>query len=198
MIIVGIDAHSRSHTAAAIDEQGRLLDTLEVTAGPTGLEQLSEWLARWEQPRLVAIENARGYGLALARRLLIGGEELLDVPAALTAEGRRGSGQRGKHDEGDALVIARVALRDQARLPRLDAGVLDDELKLLTDARDQLIIESGRWRNRAHALLRVAAPGYQARTGALASAGAVRRAQAIARRAQRHDPVRARLALDAL
>src|SRR3954453_18019179 len=151
MIIVGIDAHSGPHTAAAIDEQGRLLDTLEVTAGPTGLEQLSEWLARWEQPRLVAIEKARGYGLPLARRLLIGGEELLDVPAALPAEGRRGSGQRGKHDEGDALVIARVALRDQAPLPRLDAGVLDDELKLLTDARAQLIIESGRWRNRAHA-----------------------------------------------
>jgi transposase len=198
MIIVGIDAHSRAHAAAAVDEQGRLLDSLEVVAGPVGLEQLCMWLARFEQPRLVAVENARGYGLALVRRLLVAGEELVDVPAALTAKGRRHGGQRGKDDQGDALIIARVALRDQERLPRLDASFLDDELKLLADTRDQLIVEASRWRNRAHALLRVAAPGYQARTGALASAGAVRRAQAVARHAVANDPVRGRLALAAL
>jgi hypothetical protein len=95
-------------------------------------------------------------------------------------------------------VGAWIALRDQERLPRIDTSLFDDELKLLADAREQLIVEAGRWRNRAHALLRVAAPGYQARTGALASAGAVRRAQAVARRAQRSDPVRGRLALEAL
>jgi transposase len=198
MIIVGIDAHSRSHTAAAVDEHGRLLNTLEVTAGPAGLSQLCEWLARFEQPRLVAIENARGYGLAIVRLLLAQGEELVDVPATLTCDGRRSSGHRGKHDQGDALVVARIGLRDQDRLPRLDASVLDDELKLLADARDQLIVEAGRWRNRAHALLRVAAPGYQAKTGALASAGSVGRARAIARRASMHDPIRGRLAVQAL
>lgn len=199
MIIVGIDPHSRSHAAAAIDEQGRLIDGLDVDAGTGGLAQLSDWIAAFPQPRLVAIENARGYGLAIVRRLLAQGEELVDVPAGLTCDGRRGSGQRGKHDQGDALVVARIGLRDQKRLPRLDATVLDDELKLLTDTRDQLIVEAGRWRNRAHALLRVAAPGYQTKTGALASAGSVRRARAVARRAaQQHDPLRGRLAVQAL
>src|SRR5205809_305018 len=54
-------------------------------------------------------------------------------------------------------------------------------------------------RSRAHALLRVAAPGYQAKTGALASAGSVRRARALAKRAaQRDDPLRGRLAVQAL
>jgi transposase len=65
-------------------------------------------------------------------------------------------------------------------------------------SRDQLIVEAGRWRNHAHALLRVAAPGYQAKTGALASAGSVRRARAVARRASEYDPVRGRLAVQAL
>ena len=198
MIIVGIDAHSRSHAAAAIDEHGRLLEAIEVGAGPHGLAKLKGWIGALSQPRLVAIENARGYGLAIVRVLLAQGEELVDVPATLTCDGRRGSGQRGKHDQGDALVVARIGLRDQERLPRLDASVLDDELKLLVDARDQLIVEAGRWRNRAHALLRVAAPGYQAKTGALASAGSVRRARAVARRASAHDPVRGRLAVKAL
>jgi transposase len=198
MIIVGIDPHSRSHAAAAIDEQGRLLDGIDIAAGDRGLERLESWLETLPQPRLVAIENARGYGLAIVRRLLAQGEELVDVAAVLTCDGRRSSGQRGKNDQGDALVVARVALRDQERLARLDASILDDELKLLADARDQLIVEGGRWRNRAHALLRVASPGYQTRTGALASAGAVRRARAVARRACGHDPIRGRLAVAAL
>jgi transposase len=163
MLIVGIDPHSRSHVAAAIDEQGRLAGGIEVDAGACGLAQLTAWIETLPQPRLVAIENARGYGLAIVRLLLAGGEELVDVPATLTCAGRRSSGQRGKHDQGDALVIARIALRDRERLPRLDQTVLDDELKLLTDARDQLIVEAGRWRNRTHALLRAAAPGYQER-----------------------------------
>jgi transposase len=198
VVIIGIDAHSRSHAAAAIDEHGRLLEAIEVGAGARGLAQLRAWIEALPRPRLVAIENARGYALAIVRLLLTEGEELVDVPATLTCDGRRGSGLRGKHDKGDALVVARIGLRDHQRLPRLDASVLDDELKLLADARDQLIVEAGRWRNRAHALLRVAAPGYQAKTGALASAGSVRRARAIARRATTHDPVRGRLALQAL
>jgi transposase len=198
MIVVGIDPHSRVHVAAAVDEQGRLLGAIEVGASPSELARLQEWIERLPQPRLIAIENARGYGLALVRLLLAQGEQLVDVPATLTSSGRRGSGQRGKTDEGDALAVARIGLRDQDRLPRLDATVLDDELKLLADTRDQLIVEAGRWRNRAHALLRVASPGYQAKTGALASAGSVRRARALAKRSLAQDPIRSRLAVQAL
>jgi transposase len=198
VIIVGIDPHSRSHAAAAVDEQGRLLEAIEVGSGPRGLKHLQAWIESMPRPRLVAIENARGYGLALVRVLLAQGEELVDVPATLTCDVRRRSGERGKTDQGDALVVARIGLRDHDRLVRLDTALLDDELKLLADARDQLIVEAGRWRNRAHALLRVAAPGYQAKTGALASAGSVRRARAIAKRSVQQDPTRGRLAVQAL
>lgn len=198
MIVVGIDPHSRAHVAAAVDEQGRLLEAIEVGASPGELARLQAWIDGLPQPRLVAIENARGYGLAIVRLLLAQAEELVDVPATLTGQGRRSSGQRGKTDQGDALAVARIGLRDQDRLPRLDATVLDDELKLLADTRDQLIVEAGRWRNRAHALLRVASPGYQLKTGALASAGSVRRARAIAKRSLSQDPVRGRLAVQAL
>src|SRR4051812_20768087 len=111
VIVVGIDAHSRSHAAAAIDEQGRLLEEIEVRAGPRGLAQLRAWVEALPRPRLVAIENARGYGLAIVRLLLEQGEKLVDVPATPTCDGRRGSGQRGKHDQGDALVVARLGLR---------------------------------------------------------------------------------------
>ena len=96
MIVVGIDPHSRLHAAAAVDEQGRLLEGIQVGSGPGELARLQAWIERLPRPRLVAIENARGYGLAIVRLLLAQGEELVDVPATLTSNGRRGSGQRRK------------------------------------------------------------------------------------------------------
>lgn len=65
-------------------------------------------------------------------------------------------------------MITRVALRDWERSPRPNTNVVDDEAKLLADARYQLIVEAGRWR--------------------------VRRACAVTRRAGRHDPTGGRLA----
>jgi hypothetical protein len=91
MIIVGIDPHSRSHAAASIDEHGRLLEGIEVGAGARGLARLSAWIEALPKPRLVAIENARGYGLAIVRVLLKEGEELVDVPATLTRDGGAGA-----------------------------------------------------------------------------------------------------------
>ena len=135
---------------------------------------------------------------ALERQLVAAGERLVRVPPKLTAPERRAGRKRGKSDAIDALAAARAALRE----PNLDRPRRGEErfheLKLLADTRDQLIVEAGRWRNRAHALLRVASPGYQAKTGALASAGSVRRARAIAKRSVAHDPVRGRLAVQAL
>jgi transposase len=198
MVIIGIDAHSRTHSAAAVDEQGRVLAQLTIAADRDGLESLVRWAVGFELPRLVAIENARGYGLAAARQLIAAGEQVASVPPSMTGSGRRQSGQRGKTDRSDAVAIARIALQDPARLGSVDTASLDDELKLLVDARQQLVAEANRWRNRTHALLRVAAPGYYELTGALASPGSVRRAAVVARRARSVDPVRAELALDAI
>ncbi len=64
----------------------------------------------------------------------------MDVATSLTAEGRQRSRRPGKDDEGDAVVIARVALRE-TELPRMDAAHLDADLQLLVGARDQLVDE---------------------------------------------------------
>jgi transposase len=129
--------------------------------------------------------------------LLAAGEEVVDIPSHLTALGRRSDRHRGKDDQGDALVIARVALREP-NLPRLQAAHLDADLKLLVDARDQLVAEGTRVRNRLHALLLVLAPGYRTQTGALISKTALATAQRLVGRVREDDPVRARLALLAI
>ena len=86
-------------------------------------------------PRQVAIEGAKGYGRILSQQLLAAGEVVVDVATGLTAEGRRRSRQPGKDDEGDAVVIARVALRESDR-PRMNAAHPDAYLQLLVGARD--------------------------------------------------------------
>jgi transposase len=196
-IVIGIDPHSQLHAAASVDEHGRQLDALEVSAGPDGLAKLVTWIAAQEGERLVAIEGCKGYGLPLARRLLAAGETVVDVASHLTAESRKRSRRRGKDDEGDAIAIARVALREP-ELALMDESHLDADLKLLVDARDQLVAEEVRVRNRLHALLLVMAPGYQTTTGPLISRPAFARAKALAFKARRSDPTRARLALAAV
>src|SRR5207245_8477768 len=97
--------------------------------------------------RVVAIEGARGFGLALSRRLLVAGETVVDVAPALTVGERRAARRPGKDDRGDAVAVGRIALREQ-RLPRVSAEVTGTDLKLLVDARDQLVAEATRTRNR--------------------------------------------------
>lgn len=73
-------------------------------------------------------------------------------------------------------MIARVALREPD-LPRMDASHLDADLQLLVGARDQLVDEQARVRNRLHALLLGLTAGHRQLTGALISQAALRRAR---------------------
>lgn len=195
MITIGIDPHSRVHVAAAVDDHGRVLGHIEIPAGE--LDALLTWISQQPAPRQVAVEGARGYGWALTLRLLEIGEVVIDVPAQLTADGRRTSASRGKDDLSDAVIVARVALREGG-LQRPNPEHLDTDLKLLVDARDQLVGEAGRVRNRLHAILLAIAPGYRDHTGALRSGRALDTAARLARRARGRDPIRVRLALAAI
>ena len=116
MVIVGIDAHTQSHTAAAIDEHGRELATLTVGARPAELDRLVAWIEQLGDVGLVAIEGAKGFGLPITRRLLGRSVQVVDVPTHLTALGRRSSRSRGKDDPAVAVTNARMALQEVGSL----------------------------------------------------------------------------------
>src|SRR6266704_2148166 len=79
VITIGIDPHSRTHSAAALDDQGRILAELTVGSNARELDRLARWIQGMGPRRVVAIEGARGFGLALSRRLLVAGETVVDV-----------------------------------------------------------------------------------------------------------------------
>jgi transposase len=104
-VMIGIDPHKRSHTAVALDEHDQVLDQIRVDADPSQIKRLLGWATRWPE-RVWAIENANGLGWLLSRQLLEAGQQVRDVPAALSAQVRKLSGSGHKTDAHDARSTA--------------------------------------------------------------------------------------------
>jgi len=142
MVVIGVDAHKRSHTLVAIDHAGRKLAEKTVLATPEGHLVAARWAARWQE-RIFALEDCRHLTRRLEIDLLAAGEAAVRVPPHLMAGVRKGGRERGKSDPIDALAIARAALRE----PDLPVARLDGEareLRLLVDHREDLVAERTR------------------------------------------------------
>lgn len=168
MIIIGIDAHKKTHTAVAIDQVGRKLATTTVDATSDGHLKLLAWARRWPE-RSFAAEDCRHLTRRLESDLLAAGERLVRVPPQLMAAERRGGRERGKSDPIDALAVARAALRE----PDLAVAELDGptrELRLLIDHRASLVRERTRVQSRLRWHLHELLPELKVRSRGLRSA----------------------------
>jgi transposase len=138
MVIVGIDAHKRSHTAVAIDEAGRQLGTKTTLATTSEAHlELVRWADRFGNQRRWAVQDCRHLSRRLEADLLAAGEQILRVPPKLMAHARDAARTLGP-DPIDALAVARAARREPG-LPsaRLDGPTRD--LRLLVDHREDLV-----------------------------------------------------------
>jgi transposase len=141
MIVIGVDAHKRSHTCAAVEElTGRRVEVRTAHATDDGHGQLLEWARGVHPERVWAIEDCRHVSGRLERFLLGRGERVLRVPPKLMAGVRKTAREPGKSDPTDALAVARAALREG--LDELPAAQLDDqalEIRQLVDHRERLV-----------------------------------------------------------
>ncbi len=148
MIVVGVDAHRDTHTAAAVNGlTAALIEDRTVPAREPGNRELLESAAALDSERVWAIEDARNMSGGLERFLLEHGERVLRVPPKLMAKERKTIRRFGKSDAIDALAVARAALRE----PDLPVGRLAGiarEIRLLSDHRDDLVEESTRHQRR--------------------------------------------------
>jgi transposase len=160
MVVLGVDAHKRSHTVVAVDEHGRKLG--ERTIGTTSEDHLAllHWAQEFSRDRLWAVEDCRHLSRRLERDLLGAGERIVRVPPKLMAHARDAARSYGKSDPIDALAVARAALRE----PELPTAQLDGparEVRLLTDHRDNLVAERTRAINRLRWHLHELDPSWQ-------------------------------------
>ena len=110
VVIGGVDSHGRTHHAAVIDQQGRLLGDREFAADSGGYRQLLGWLSRHGQVDSVGVEGTGSYGAGLTRLLLDAGVKVVEVDRP----DRRTRRQRGKSDPIDAEAAARAVLAGTA------------------------------------------------------------------------------------
>jgi transposase len=114
-VVIAVDPHKASWTAAAVDSWLQPLDVIRVPVSPQGYRQLRRFARRWCDPDR-AIEGAAGLGAPLTQRLTADGIDVVDVPAELaarvrvlslghgrkTGRGRRGLGGRCRLDRHPA------------------------------------------------------------------------------------------------
>ena len=194
-VVVGVDSHKSSLAVAVLDDLGRAVGIREFTNNLQGHESLKKWVGEHGSDRVIGIEGSGNYGAALTRRLLECGEDVREVPAFLSHRERKKSPSRGKSDAQDAVAIARVVARgDGLSSPQRSESLQD--LKLLSDHRDQLIRVRTQLINRTHKNLVISHPGYEKRIPKLKSKKALKAAIAMLRsdRSVRADLIRDRIA----
>ena len=159
MVTIGIDAHKRSHTVVAVDEQGRQLAGRTVGTTSADHLELVAWAAHFPARRW-AVEDCRHLSRRLERDLLAAGERIVRVPPKLMANARDAARSFGKSDPIDALAVARAALRE----PDLPVAKLDGperEVRLLVDHREDLVGERTRMISRLRWHLHELDPGNE-------------------------------------
>jgi transposase len=156
--MIGIDPHKASHTVAAIDNSEAPLGDLRIRSGPTQLEQLLAWAAKWTE-RTWAVEGAAGLGYLLAQQLVAAGERVLDVQPKLAARVRLlATSSTNKNDPNDARSVAVTALRspEPQEVRREDHAAV---MKIWAKRRRELVSARTQTVCRLHAVLCELVPG---------------------------------------
>jgi transposase len=114
-VVLAVDPHEASWTAAVVDHGHRVRSQLRVPASREGYRQLRRLARRWPAVSLKwAVEGAHGLGLPLVQRLTADGIAVVDVPAKLSARVRLlATGHGRKTDVADAVATAIAALTAQ-------------------------------------------------------------------------------------
>lgn len=152
-IIAGVDTHKDTHTAAALDIDGKLLGVEQFPTSENGYAKLLRWVRNWGTLRCIAVEGTGSYGSGLTRYLRSADVEVLEAPRPSRQLRRR----RGKSDPVDAEAAARAILSGQTLgTPKSQDGPVEC-LRLLRSERRSAIKARTQAANQIHATV-VSAP----------------------------------------
>jgi transposase len=160
MIVIGADTHKGSHALAAVgDGTGKVRGHREITADEAGHLAAVRWARGLDDDRVWAIEDCRHVSQRLEQALLAAGERVVRVAPQRMGVSRKGERERGKSDEIDALAVARAVVKDGVEA--FPAAYLDQramEIRLISDHRNDLVIDRTRVVNRLRWHLLVLCP----------------------------------------
>jgi transposase len=151
-VVIAVDPHKASWTAAAVDGQLQPLATIRVPVSRDGYRALRRFARRWPNASW-AIEGATGLGAPLAERLCAEQIAVIDVPAKLAARVRLLSAGHGrKNDDADALSVGVAALTSRT-LNSVEIDTATIVLRSIVEHRDDLVKIRTQTVNRLHVVL---------------------------------------------
>jgi transposase len=151
-VVIAVDPHKASWTAAAVDASLQPLANIRVPVSREGYRALRCLGRRWPTAGW-AIEGATGMGAPLTRRLRAEGVEVIDVPAKLATRVRLlciGHGR--KNDDADAVSVGIAALSSPT-LNTAETGAQTTAFRAIVDHRDDLVKTRTQTVNRLHVVL---------------------------------------------
>ncbi len=163
-IVVGVDTHADTLSAAGVDRNGVLVWEQTVPNSPAGITQLLE--THPLDGEVWAIEGTGSHGRSLCDRLLAEGSRVREVPTRLTAQLRTRSGF-AKSDPIDATVIARYGHSEPLATPKRHPTT--EALRVLLGCRESLVTAQVRAVNRLVAALRELDPAVARSMGRIRS-----------------------------
>ncbi|OLT20907.1 IS110 family transposase [Ornithinimicrobium sp. CNJ-824] len=157
-VVIGMDPHKRSVTIEVMTADESVVGGGRFGTDAEGYTRLLAYARQWPE-RGWAVEGCAGIGKHVADRLVADGEEVVDVPAKMSARVRIfATGQGRKTDATDAHSIALVGVRMSGLRP-----VINDEqlevLRMCVDRRRSLGEEHTRKVCQLHKLLLELIPG---------------------------------------
>lgn len=177
----GVDTHEDTHTAAVVDQAGRLLGHRQFPATAAGYRQLLAWLRGWGSLRIVGVEGTGAYGAGLARHLAAEGVAMLEVDRP----DRKARRFAGKSDPLDAQAAARAAWAGtRTGVPKDRTGQVE-ALRNLRVARRSAVEQRADCQRRIRSLIVTAAEPLRAQLRALPAGRLIRVCAAL-----RPDPTR--------
>ncbi|WP_131104668.1 IS110 family transposase [Ornithinimicrobium sufpigmenti] len=157
-VVIGMDPHKRSVTIEVMTADESILGGGRFSTDADGYARLLAYARAWPH-RVWAVEGCAGIGKHVADRLVADGEDVVDVPAKMSARVRIfTTGQGRKTDATDAHSIALVGVRMSGLRPVIN----DDQLEVLrmcVDRRRSLGEEHTRKVCQLHKLLLELIPG---------------------------------------
>lgn len=110
-VVIGMDPHKRSVTIEIMTSTEAIVGGGRFTTDADGYARLLGYARQWPD-RVWAVEGCAGIGKHVAERLVADGEDVVDVPAKMSARVRIfATGQGRKTDATDAHSIALVGVR---------------------------------------------------------------------------------------
>ena len=164
-VYVGIDLHKETHTAVMIDCYNNKLGEITFANRPANFPKLVTKVKKCNTERkevVYGLENAYGYGRAIAVWLIDKGYVVKDVNTAIShrqAKHRGAMYRKSDSDDTEAIALATLNMLD--KLPDACPNDAYWSLGQLVHRRDNIMKQRTRLVNQLHEQLHIAYPSYK-------------------------------------